>query len=194
MPAADLRVAQALELAQDEDLVVGLRQAAERAAQAVELELGRDGRVRGGAGGDELGVVGGREGIVRVVGDFFGALGAAEGVDAGVLGDLVEPGLERERLLGLAHPAQRGEEDLLRDVLGAPVILDHPEHVGVDAPVVALVEQLEGPVVAAPDPRDELLVVFRRAPCIVDADAVQAPLLPVPPWRSSCADSDLLNR
>ena len=149
-PAADLRVAQALELAQDEDLVVGLRQAAERAAQAVELVLGRDGDVRRGAGGDESDVVGGRQALVGVVGDLFGALGTAERVDAGVLGDLVEPGLEGERLLGLAHAAQRGEEDLLRDVLGAPVVLDHPEHVGVDAPVVALVEHLERAIVAAP--------------------------------------------
>ena len=72
-----------------------------------------------------------------VVGDLLGAAGAAERVDARVLGDLVDPGLEGDRPLGLAHAAQRGDEDLLRDVLGAAVVLDHAEHVGVDAALVA---------------------------------------------------------
>ena len=154
-------VGEALELAQDEDLVVGLRQAAERAAQVVEVLLGGDRRVRRRAGADELGVVGGREPVVGVVGDLLGALGAAERVDAAVLGDLVEPGLERERLLGLAHAAQRGDEDLLRHVLRAAVVLDHAEHVGVDAALVALVEDLEGAVVAAAHRGDEALVGVR---------------------------------
>ena len=100
-----------------------------------------------------LRVVGGGEALVGVVGDLLGALGAPERVDAAVLGDLVEPRLERERLLGLAHAAQRRDEDLLRHVLRAAVVLDHPEHVGVDAPVVALVEDLEGAIVAAADAR-----------------------------------------
>ena len=158
---ADLLVAEALELAQDEDLVVGLAQPAERAAEVVEVLLGGDGGVGRRAGADQLGVIAGRERVVGVVGDLLGALGAAEGVDAAVLGDLVQPGLEGQRLLGLAHPAQRGDEDLLGDVLGAAVVLDHAEHVGVDAALVALVEELEGAVVTAPDRRDQSLVGVR---------------------------------
>ena len=162
-PLADLLVAQALELAQDEDLVVGLAEPAERAAEVVEVLLGLDGGVRRGPGADQLGVIGGRERVVGVVGDLLGALGAAEGVDAAVLGDLVEPGLEGQRLLGLAHAAQRGDEDLLGDVLGAAVVLDHPEYVRMDPALIALVEELEGTVVAAPDRSDQTLVGVRGA-------------------------------
>ena len=126
-------------------------------------------------------MVGGRERVVGVVGDLLGALGAAERVDAAVLGDLVEPGLEGERLLGLAHAAQRGDEDLLGHVLGAAVVLDHPEHVGVDAPLVALVEDLEGAVVAAADRGDQPLVASPPGSCAVVASApVTAPLVPLP--------------
>ena len=46
---ADLAVGEALELAHDEDLVVGVRQAAERAAEVVELLLGVDRGVRASA-------------------------------------------------------------------------------------------------------------------------------------------------
>ena len=57
-PVADLAVGEALELAQDEDLVVRVGQAAERAAQVVELLLGGDGVVRRRLGADEAAVVG----------------------------------------------------------------------------------------------------------------------------------------
>ncbi len=169
-PLADLAVGEALELAQDEDLVVGVRQAAERAAQVVELLLGGDRDVRHRLGGDEAAVVGGREALVGVEGDLLGALGAAELVDAGVLGDLVDPRLERDRALGLAHAAQRGDEDLLRDVLRALVVLDHPVHVRVDAAVVALVERLEGAVVAAAHLSDQLVVADGAVRLEVAAD------------------------
>jgi hypothetical protein len=43
------------------------------------------------------------------------------------------------------------------------VVLDHAEHVGVDAPVVALIENLEGAIVTAPDAGDQLLVAVRWA-------------------------------
>ena len=167
-PPADLLVGEPFELAQDEDLVVRLAQPAEGAAQRLELLLGRDRRVGRRAGADEPRVIGGAERVVGVVGHLFRPLGAPERVDAAVLGDLVEPRLERQRLLGLAHAPQRGDEDLLGHVLGAAVVLDHPEHVGVDAPVVALVEGLEGAIVAAPDPGDQLLVAaVRSASCTV---------------------------
>ena len=161
MLVADLLVGEAFELAQDEDLVVRLREAAERAAQALDLLLGRDRRLGRRAGAHELGVIGGREPVVGVVGDLLGALGAAERVDAAVLGDLVEPGLERQRLLGLAHAAQRGDEDLLRHVLRAAMVLDHPDDVGVDAALVALVEDFERAIVAASHGGDQTLIGVR---------------------------------
>jgi hypothetical protein len=75
-----------------------------------------------------------------------------------VLRDLVDPGLEGDRPLGLAHPAQRGDEDLLGDVLGACVVLAHAEHVRVDPAVVAAVKALEGAIVPATDRGDQLVV------------------------------------
>ena len=49
-PLADLAVGEPLELAQHEDLVMGLGEAAERAAEVVELLLGVDGGVGLGRG------------------------------------------------------------------------------------------------------------------------------------------------
>jgi len=86
--------------------------------------------------------------VVGVVGDLLGALGAPERVDAGVLGDLVDPRLEGDRGLGRAHAPQGGHEHVLRDVLGPSVVVDHPVDVGPDPPLVAVVEHLEGMVVA----------------------------------------------
>jgi hypothetical protein len=100
-------------------------------------------------------VVGLAEALAGVHRDFLGAPGAAELVDAGVLGDLVDPRLERDRAVGLAHAAQRGDEDILRDVLGAAVVLDHAEHVGGDPALVARVELLERAIVTAADGGDE---------------------------------------
>ena len=76
-----------------------------------------------------------------------------------LLGDLVDPRLERDRSLGRAHPAQRGDEDLLGDVLRAAVVLDHADHVRVDPPLIARVEGLEGTIVAPPYGRDEAILV-----------------------------------
>ena len=155
---ADLAVGKTLELAQDEDLVMHVRQAAERAAQARDVLLGSDGLDGSGAGADELAVVVGRQAFVGVVGDLLGTPAAAERVDARVLGDLVDPRLEGDRPLGLAHAPQGGDEDLLGDVLGAAVVLDHAVDVGGDPPLVAAVERLERAVVPAAYPRDQLLV------------------------------------
>ena len=82
---ADLAVGQALELAQHEDLVVGLRQAAERAAQVVELLLGGDRGVGQRPVLTSLPWSAGARPVVGVVGDLLGALGAAERVDAAFL-------------------------------------------------------------------------------------------------------------
>ena len=157
-PLADLAIGEALELAQDEDLVMGLGEPAERADHVVELLLGGERGVRHRLGRDQAAVVGRGEALVGVEGDLLRALGPAELVDARVLGDLVDPRLERDRALRRAHAAQRGHEDLLRDVLGALMVLDHAVDVRVDAAVVALVERLEGTVVPTPDARDERVV------------------------------------
>ena len=99
--------------------------------------------------------------LLGVEGDLLRAARAAELVDAGVARDLVDPRLEGDRALGGAHAAQRGDEDLLDEVLGTAVVLDHAEDVGGDAALVAAVELLEGAVVAAADRRDQLA----RRPC-----------------------------
>jgi hypothetical protein len=138
--------------------VVRVAQAAERAAEMVELLLDVDHGVGGRVAGDELADVGRREPFVGVVGDLLGAPRAAVRVDAGVLGDLEDPRLEGDRALRLADAAQRGDEDLLGDVLGAAVVLDHPEDVAGHAALVALEQQLERPVVAAPHAIDERMV------------------------------------
>ena len=108
--------------------------------------------------GDEPHVIGRREPVVGVVGDLLGAAAAAIGVDAGVLGDLVDPRLEGDRPLGLAHAAQRGDEHLLRDVLGAAVVLHHPVGVRGDPALVARVELLECAVVTAAHGAHELMI------------------------------------
>ena len=108
--------------------------------------------------------------------DLFGAkvdsraAAAPVCVDAGVLRDLVDPRLERDRPLGLPHPPQRGDEHLLRDVLRAAVVLDHPEHEGADPALVALVEELERAIVAAAHETDEL-VIARTVTTLCERDA-----------------------
>src|SRR5207247_11143079 len=73
---ADLAVAEALELAHHEDLVVGFRQAAESAAEMVERHLLVDGGVGRRPGRDQPAVVGRGEARVRLVGDPPGPLPA----------------------------------------------------------------------------------------------------------------------
>jgi hypothetical protein len=46
--------------------------------------------------------------------------------------------------LGGAHAPQSRHEDVLRDVLGAAVVVDHAVDVGPDPPLIAVVELLEG--------------------------------------------------
>ena len=138
---ADLLVGESLELAHHDDPVMALGQAAEGSAQIVESLLVLD-RSVGRRRSDEL--ARSAVGVVVVLErDLAHASRPAELVDAGVLGDLVEPRLERDRPLGVAQAAQRGDEHLLGDVLGAGVVADHPEHVGADPAAVARVELLE---------------------------------------------------
>src|SRR5918994_1525861 len=84
------------------------------------------------------------------------AAAAAVRVDARVARDLVDPRLEGDRPLSRAHAPQRGDEDLLGDVLRPAVVLHEPEHERGDAALVAGVEELERAVVAAPRAAHEL--------------------------------------
>jgi hypothetical protein len=159
---ADVVVAQALELAHDQDLVMVVGDLSESSEEMVDVLLDVDclGRLR--RGGDETQAIRGREPFVGLERDLLRAPPPAVGVDAGVLGDLVDPRLEGDRSLGLAHAPQRGDEHLLRDVLGPAVVLDHPADVGGDAALVALVELLEGAVVAASHRAHQLMVAAFR--------------------------------
>ena len=135
--------------------MVGLGQPAEGTSQVVE----RHARIDRGLGRRALAhEVQALAAIVGVEGDLLGALGAPEGVDARVLGDLVDPRLEGDRRLGGAHPPQGGHEHVLRDVLGAAVVVDHAVDVGPDPPLIAVVELLEGMVVARADGGHQRLV------------------------------------
>lgn len=141
--------------------MVALRQAAEGAAQVVELELALDLEV-GRRGQRQRAAIGVRDPVVGLERHLFGTPRAPEVVDAGVLGDLIDPGLEGDRALGVPHPPQRGDEHLLGDVLGTAVIADHPEHVGADPLAVAPVPLLEGPVIATANRGHAGLLVARR--------------------------------
>ena len=96
---ADLAIGEPLELAHHEDVVVHRRQAAERAAQAVERELALDGGVRRRARLGEAVVLGGADLVGRVERHLVRVAPAAVGVDALVLGDLVDPGPEEDLAL-----------------------------------------------------------------------------------------------
>ena len=69
-------------------------------------------------------------------------------VDAGVLGDLVDPGLERDVALGRPQAAQGGHEDVLDDVLCARVVGDDPARVRGDSVPVPAEQRIEGGVAA----------------------------------------------
>jgi hypothetical protein len=157
---ADLAVREALELAHDEDLVVGLREPAEGPAEVVERELRVDRRVRRHGRAGEAPVVVRAERVVGVERDLVRVARPPPRVDAGVLRDLVDPRLEDDLRLGLAHAAQRRHEDLLRDVLGAPVVADHAAHVGGDPCLVAHIERLERAIVAGAHAGDEIQIII----------------------------------
>ncbi len=160
---ADLGVGEAGQLAHDDDLVMGLRQAVEGAPETLERLLGLDLAVGGRVAVD-------RRALAAVVvevalggqRDLTHAARSAELIDARVLGDLVDPWLEGDRLVGLAHPSQGGDEDLLDEVLGTSVIPHHAEDVGRDPGPVARVELLERLVTSLPDGSDKVVLGARR--------------------------------
>ena len=178
-PVADLVVGEALELAHDEQLVVALGQAAEGAAQVVERCLlstaagGRRARSRAARARPRRSSSSALERHLARRGD------AAELVDAGVLGDLVDPRLERDRLVARAQPAQRRDEHLLGDVLGAAVVAHQAEDEGADPVAVAGVQLLERPVVAVARGGDQLVLGARGATSTSCSASV--------PWRPALA-------
>jgi hypothetical protein len=87
-----------------------------------------------------------------------GSAAAPKFVDAGVSGDLVDPGLEGDRPLGFPEAAERRDEHVLGDVLRPAVVRHHSEHIGADLQPVAAVQLLEGPIVTASDCDDQLVV------------------------------------
>ena len=169
--------------------MVRVGEAAEGAAEVVELLLGVDRVVGRGVAGDEAALIGLAEALAGVHRDFLGAPRAPELVDAGVLGDLVDPRLEGDRAVGLAHAAQRGDEDLLRDVLRAAVILDHAEDVGGDAALVARIQLLERAVVAAAHGGHEVGVGGSLRRLGGTDTGASITIVPVPTVLSFCHDS-----
>jgi len=155
----DLVIGATLELSQHDHPVVALGQTAERAPEIVEPLLALEGDV--GRGRKRV-----QSAPVRVSIKFerhlLDAAGTAGLVDAGVLGDLIDPRLECDRLRAGAQAPQRRDENLLDDVLGTAVIPDHPEHISADPPPVAGVELLERTVTAASGRVDELVLAARR--------------------------------
>ncbi len=149
--ARDLLVRVASELAQCEHAVLLLGETLERAVQGGQpltvLETGIRCRL---AGHQAIGRGLGLEG------NLLGALPATGLVDTRVLGDLVQPRLDRDRALALAHAPQSGDEDLLSDVLRAAVVADHPQDVGEDPPSVTSVQLAECPLVAPSNGTDKL--------------------------------------
>jgi hypothetical protein len=136
-------------------------QAAERSAQVGELLLALDRDVGGWDPGDQPRVATG-ELVIALERNRLLATGATEVVDARILRYLVNPRLEQDRTLAGPDPAQRRDEDLLRDVLGAAVVADHPVHVSPDLPAVARVERLKRSVIATPHGSDQIVLGARR--------------------------------
>ncbi len=82
------------------------------------------------------------------------------------MGDPVEPGPQRDRLVGAADSVDRRDQRLLDDVLGLVAAADDPGAVGEEAVAIALHHLLDGGDVAVADRLDEQLVRSSRA-CVL---------------------------
>ena len=160
-PPPDLVIRAPFELAHDEQLVVALRQAAEGTAQVIESlpALDRRGRSRREREQRPAAIA---QFLVRVERDLARPPAAAVLVDAGVLGDLIDPRLERDLLVGGSQTAQGRHEDVLGDVLGAAVVTDTTEDEHADPLRVARVQLLERPIVTRSCGVDELVLAGER--------------------------------
>ena len=125
---AELLVGEALELADDERRALLLREVVEVGDEAPEVlpALGLDHRV--GAAGEQL------VGLQRRRG------GAADVVDAAVVGDAVEPRAHGDLAVAGAQGAVGAEEDVLHDVLRLGGAAQHVAHVGEQPRFVAVVD------------------------------------------------------
>ena len=178
-PRADLAVGQALELAQDEDPVMELGHPAERAAQILELLLALDRDVGAGRGARDSSFSPPRSLPFRVERDLAAAPSPPELVDAGVLGDLVDPRLERDRSFGLPQPAQDRDEHLLGDVLGPVDVADDPADVrrGSACDTASTAARRRCPRRAGPPPQARGRCATRSAAPL--EAAVPSPIVPV---------------
>jgi hypothetical protein len=84
-------------------------------------------------------------------------------IDTGVLGYLVDPGLERDRLISVAQAAQSGDEHLLGDILSATMVGHPAADEGRDPLSITGVELLEGAVVPVSGSDDQLLLSTDRS-------------------------------
>jgi hypothetical protein len=153
---ADLVVGETRELAHDQQLVMTLGQAAKGAAEILQLLLALQDRRRGGSERQQRAPTSGQLGL-GVEGDLTVSEGAAMLIDTGVLGDLIDPGLEDDRLICGPQPAQGGDEHLLGHVFGSAVVGDAAMDVGGDPVAIARVELFERPVIPIPGGDDETL-------------------------------------
>ena len=125
--------------------MVDVAEPAEGAGERLEPVLALRGGVRRGARAGEPAPLGPLAVLAAAVERHqLGPPAAPVRVDARVARDLEDPGLEGDRGVGGAQPAQRGDEHLLRDVLGASVVVHHPGDEARDPAAVAVVEALEG--------------------------------------------------
>ena len=146
-------------ISQHEHAVMVLREPAEGHAELVEALLVEErvlrARVRHA---DEPQLVGRPQRVVRVDRDLLGATRAPVVVDGRVLRDLEDPRAERDRRVGRPQAPERGQEDLLDEVLGEAAVAHARADEAGDLGAVAPVELFEGVVVATPYSRDQLIV------------------------------------
>ena len=151
---------------EDQRGALALGQPLEAGDERAEL-LGAEKRSRVGRGVAERGSVGL---------DVGRADGAAQDVERAVADDRVEPGLERHLAVVGAQGAQRADERVLDDLLGVVVrAAQELARVREQARLVAVVDRVEGAVVAGADQVDELLVGGGAVGGRVEQDRRHAP-------------------
>ena len=166
---------------------MNIGQLVERALEVVEPLLGHQRGVGGVVSTHEACAVGGAEAVVGIHRDLDRVVVAPVGVDRRVAGDLVDPGLEVDLGVRGAHAPQRGQECLLRYVLAAGRVTQHPADEPRDERLVAPVELLEGGVISGTDRSDEF-GVGGLATCCGDHVSIPAENLResgkcTPDWR-----------
>jgi hypothetical protein len=134
---------------------VNVGELVEGALEVVEALLGDQRGVGRTLEPDQPGAVGRPQPLIGVHRHLDRVAVAPVRVDRRVAGDLVDPRLEVDLGVRLAHAAQRREERLLRHVLAAGGVVQHRADEPRDARLVAPVKLLEGGVVTGPNRSDE---------------------------------------